>query len=98
MRNREFTIAENERIRIFFRLKGLQAKLVDLKNEQERINNLYLKDGENARDCDLLMAALLSARLRNRLDDIRAEARALISIYNDLTEVLRINNKAYSES
>ena len=98
MRNREFTITENERIRIFFRLKGLQAKLVDLKDEQERINNLYLKDGENARDCDLLMAAFLSARLRNRLDDIRAEARALIPIYNDLTEVLRINNKAYSES
>lgn len=98
MRNREFTIAENERTRIFFRLKGLQAKLIDLKKEQERINNLYLKDGENARDCDLIMAALLNARLRNRFEDIHAEARALIPIYNDLTEALRINNKAYSGS
>ena len=98
MRNREFTIAENERTRIFFRLKGLQAKLIDLKNEQERVNNLYLKDGENARDCDLIMAALLNAQLRKRFEDIRAEAEALVPIYNELTETLRINNKAYSES
>lgn len=98
MTNREFTIVENERARIFFRLKGLQAKLVDLRNEQERINNLYLKDKENAKDSDLLMAALLNAQLRKRFEDIRAEAKALVPIYNELTETLRIKNKAYSGS
>lgn len=98
MRNREFTIAENERTRIFFRLKGLQAKLVNLENEQKRINNLYLKDKENAKDSDLLMAALLNAQLRKRFEDIRAEAKALVPIYNELTETLRIKNKAYSGS
>ena len=98
MTNREFTIAENERTRIFFRLKGLQAKLVNLKSEQERINNLYLKDKENAKDSDLLIAALLNAQLATRFEDIRAEAEALIPIYKELTEILRIKNKAYSGS